>query len=205
MSSQVKKVFFADYVFHVWENVYEPAEDSFLFAENLLANEGEKVLDVGTGCGMLGIIAAREASEVGAVDINPYAVRCAIENARLNGVAAKISFIQGDLFTPLRQRAKFDVILFNAPYLPLEHEEKNSWLVRAWSGGAGGRQLIDRFIYEAPKYLERNGRILLLQSTLSGVSETLTGFARVGLKTNILAERDLPFFETILLVKAEPK
>ncbi|MGQ9624038.1 MAG: HemK2/MTQ2 family protein methyltransferase [Candidatus Bathycorpusculaceae bacterium] len=205
MSSQVKKVFFADYVFHVWENVYEPAEDSFLFAENLLVNEGEKVLDMGTGCGILGIIAAREASEVVAVDINPYAVKCAMENARLNGVAAKISFIQGDLFTSLRQHAKFDVILFNAPYLPLEHEEKNSWLIRAWSGGAGGRQLINRFIYEAPKYLEQSGRILLLQSTLSGVNETVTVFLKGGLKADILTECDLPFFEKILLVKAEPK
>ena len=113
MSFQVKKVFFADFVFHVWENVYEPAEDSFLFAENLIVKEGEKVLDMGTGCGILSIIAARKASEVVAVDINPYAVKCAMENAKLNGVAEKISFIQGDLFTPLKPAENFDLM-----YLP---------------------------------------------------------------------------------------
>ncbi|MDI6690428.1 MAG: methyltransferase, partial [Candidatus Bathyarchaeota archaeon] len=48
-----KKVFFADYVFYVSENVYEPAEDSFLFAENLMVRERDFVLDMGIGCGIL--------------------------------------------------------------------------------------------------------------------------------------------------------
>jgi release factor glutamine methyltransferase len=205
MHSHVKKVFFADYVFHVWENVYEPAEDSFLFADNLAVKNGEVVLDMGTGCGILGIIAAEKASAVVAVDINPYAVRCALENAKLNGVADKISFVQGDMFAPLSLEVKFDVILFNAPYLPSEYGEEKSWLSRAWTGGCNGRQPIDCFITEAPKHLKQNGRILLLQSTLSGLDETMEGFSRMGLKTSILAECNLPFFETILLIKAESK
>ncbi|MEM3760934.1 MAG: 50S ribosomal protein L11 methyltransferase, partial [Candidatus Bathyarchaeia archaeon] len=98
-----KRVFFADYVFYVSENVYEPSDDSFFFAENLRVRKGDFVLDMGTGCGLLGIIAAAKASHVVAVDINPYAVRCAKENAKLNHVIDKMSFIQGDLFTPLRQ------------------------------------------------------------------------------------------------------
>jgi release factor glutamine methyltransferase len=203
MSFQVKNVFFADYVFHVWENVYEPAEDSFLFAANLIVKEGEKVLDMGTGCGILSIIAARKASEVVAVDINPYAVKCAMENAKLNGVAEKISFIQGDLFTPLKPTENFDLILFNAPYLPIEHGENGCWLERAWAGGAAGREVIDRFIHEAPKHLKPNGLILLMQSTLSGVEETLKRFEEKGLKASVVAERALPFFETIVLVEAE--
>jgi len=89
MPSPSKKVFFADYGFHVSGNVYEPAEDSFLFAENLAVKEGEIVLDMGAGCGILGIIAAEKAAKVVAVDINPYAVRCAKENAKLNRVACR--------------------------------------------------------------------------------------------------------------------
>src|SRR3972149_4355762 len=81
MLSQPKRVYFGDFVFLVDENVYEPSEDSFLFAENLDVKEGERVLDMGTGCGIVGVLAARKACEVVAVDVNPHAVRCARENA----------------------------------------------------------------------------------------------------------------------------
>jgi len=198
-----KKVFFFDYVFHVSENVYEPAEDSFLFAENLVVGKGDVVLDMGTGCGILGIIAAGKASKVVAVDVNPYGVRCAEENAKLNSVLDKIFFVQGDLFTAIRIGEKFDLILFNAPYLPSEDTEDDSWLGRAWSGGVTGRQVIDRFIHEAPKYLKRDGRVFLMQSTLSGFNETVRKFEENGLKASVIAEQALPFFETIVLVGAQ--
>ena len=203
MHSPSKKVYFRDYVFHVYENVYEPAEDSFLFVENLAVKKGEAVLDMGTGCGILGIIAADKAAKVVMVDVNPYAVRCAKENAKLNGVLEKICFLQGDLFAPMRTEEKFDSILFNAPYLPSKPSEDESWLRRAWAGGVAGRQVIDRFICQAPEYLKENGCMLLMQSTLSNVNETLRRFRKSGLGTSVVVKRALPFFETIVLIKAE--
>lgn len=203
MHSPSKKVYFRDYVFHVYENVYEPAEDSFLFAENLAVKKGEVVLDMGTGCGILGIIAADKAAKVVMVDVNPYAVRCAEENAKLNGVLEKICFLQGDLFAPMRTEEKFDSILFNAPYLPSKPSEDESWLRCAWAGGVAGRQVIDRFICQAPEYLKENGCMLLMQSTLSNVNETLRRFRKSGLGTSVVVKRALPFFETIVLIKAE--
>jgi release factor glutamine methyltransferase len=202
MPSVNKTVFFEGYAFDISENVYEPAEDSFLFAENLHPRRNDIVIDIGTGSGILGIVAADGAAEVVAVDINPFAVRCAKQNARRNDVVDKISFVQGNLFKPIRRGTVFDLILFNAPYLPSEDAE-DLWLERAWAGGAVGRKVIDHFICEAPKYLKSNGEILLMQSTLSNVEETLHRLERRGLKPDVIARQDLPFFETIVLVRAK--
>lgn len=203
MSYSVKKVFFGDYTFNVWSNVYEPAEDSFLFAENLTVKEGEVILDMGTGCGILGIVAASKASSVAAVDINPYAVRCAKENAKLNGVADKMFLIQGDLFAPIKAGEKFDLILFNAPYLPIELSEGQIWIEKAWAGGVNGRAVLDRFLHDFPVHLKDGGRVLLMQSTLANPDKTLKILAAKGFKTRVVTKRDLPFFETITLIEAK--
>jgi release factor glutamine methyltransferase len=203
MPSRTKRVFFDDCVFVVDENVYEPAEDSFLFAENLDVKEGARVLDMGAGCGILGIIAAKKASMVVAVDVNPYAVHCAKQNAKLNNVRSKMAFVQGDLFGSLSEKAKFGVILFNAPYLPADESEADSWIERAWAGGTTGRKIIDRFIPEASKHLKPTGRILFMQSSLACVDKTLIQFEECGLKASVIADTALPFFETITLIKAK--
>ena len=58
-----KKVQFKDHVFLVDEHVYEPAEDSFLLAEKMTASEDDAVLDMGTGCGILAVLAAEKAKK----------------------------------------------------------------------------------------------------------------------------------------------
>lgn len=203
MPLSAKQVYFGESVFNVWDNVYEPAEDSFLFAENLNVQEAEIVLDVGTGCGILGILAAEKASFVLSVDVNPYAIRCAKENSKLNNLQSKIFFVQGDLFAPLSESYKFDLVLFNAPYLPAEENETESWIGRAWAGGASGRKVIDRFIVETPKHLKQKGRVLLMQSSLVSLDETLRKFADYDMSAKVVTERSLPFFETIKLIEAQ--
>ncbi len=203
MPFPVKRAHFGDYVFNVFENVYEPAEDSYLFAENIDVEKGAKVLDVGIGCGILGITAAKKADIVVAVDVNPYAVCCARENAALNNVLAKMAFIRTDLLTALKENAKFDLIVFNAPYLPADECEETSWIGRSWAGGINGRKVIDRFIPQASLHLKPSGQILLMQSTLANVEETISKFAACGLKASIKAECKLPFFEILTLIEAK--
>ena len=202
MNCPIKRVHFGGFVFNVYEEVYEPAEDTCLLAENLDIKEGDRVLDVGTGCGLLGILAAKNACNVVAVDLNPFAIRCAKENSDLNGVRRKMDFVQASLFAALNQNFTFDLILFNAPYLPSEENETESWIERAWAGGANGREVVDRFICIVPRHLNPNGRVLLMQSTLTGVEETLRAFRACGLKACVKAECKLPFFETLTLIQA---
>jgi len=197
-----RKIFFDNYVFYVSKDVYEPAEDTFLLAENLVVNQSDVVLDVGTGCGILGILMAKKAKKVVATDVNPHAVSCAQMNAKLNGVAGKMDIRLGNLFEPVEGNEKFDVIVFNAPYLPLERSEQKTWVERAWAGGPSGRELIDQFISEAPRYLMEKGKIVLVQSTLSNVDATIQKLEEERLRAVIVAKKKVAF-ETIVVIQAE--
>jgi len=205
MKSLRKRVFYDDLTFQVFNDVYEPAEDTFLAADCIaqIVKEGDTLLDMGTGCGILAIIAARKAKKVIATDMNPHAVRRAKLNAKVNGVSPRIEVRQGNLFQPIRRAERFDVIVFNAPYLPSFPREQRTWIGRAWAGGPSGRQLIDRFIMEAPRYLKRNGKILLVQSSLANIDETIQKFQEAGLEARVFAEKKFAF-ETIVVVQAKP-
>ena len=197
-----KKVYFKDYVFMVDEHVYEPAEDSFLLAEKMTVIEDDAVLDMGTGCGILAVLAAKKAKSVLAVDVNPYALQCAAKNAENNGVKERIEFRRGDLFQPIKQNERFSLILFNAPYLPSEPDEEKSWIGKAWAGGPNGRKILDRFVMDAPKFLAAGGRIQLVQSSLSDVNRTIEMFGKLDLRATVAAQVKVAF-ESIVLVEAK--
>ena len=203
MKSSAKTIFYADLSFEVSEEVYEPADDTFLIADKLdqVIVEGDAVLDIGTGCGILAVLASKKASIVVATDVNPHAVECAKQNAKANRAASNLEVRLGDLFGPILKTEKFDVILFNAPYLPSTPKEQKAWISRAWAGGRAGRQIIDNFIANAPNYLKEKGRILLAQSTLSNVQRTLMRFSDIGLNVKAVAEKKVAF-ETIVVIQA---
>ncbi len=196
-----KKLLVRGHVFYVDEKVYEPAEDTFLIVENLKVEEKEVVLDLGTGCGILAVLAAKQAKKVVATDINPYAIKCAKKNAKMNCVEDKIEFRRGDLFQPIRPNETFSLILFNSPYLPSQPYEERTWVGKSWAGGLNGRKVIDRFISNAPEFLKSDGKISLVQSSLSDIEKTVDIFGKSGLKARVVAKVEFPF-ERIALIEA---
>jgi release factor glutamine methyltransferase len=116
----------------------------------------------------------------------------------------KIQFLQSDMFEALTPSAVFDLVLFNAPYLPSEPREAASWIGRSWAGGANGREVVDKFISQVPSFLAPSGRVLLMQSTLTGTEETFRKFGEQNFAASVVAEQKLPFFETLTLIEAKP-
>lgn len=181
------------------ENVYEPAEDTFLLADNLKIEVSDSVLEIGTGTGIIAIKASIIADKVVAVDINQYAVDCAQKNAELNGMHLDVR--QGDLFEPV-EHEKFDLILFNTPYLPTETEELiGDELEAAWNGGREGRNVIDRFLDQTQEHLKPNSTVQLVQSSLSNIDKTLQRLNTMGFVASVTASEKF-FFEEVVVISA---
>ncbi len=184
--------------FRVPPGVYPPAEDTELLAEVLLGEEvsGLRVLDVGTGCGILGILAsARGAAMVVGVDVNPSAVAAARENAEAAGLDGSFEARLGDLFSPIRDE-KFDLVISNPPYLAEEPRDVES---AAWAGGLPrGRAFLDRLLRGLPEVLSPAGRALILQSVRNGIRETIEEIASIGLTGRIVGRRALRFEELVV-------
>lgn len=190
-------IFYKNYVFEVFPSVYPPAEDSFLLADNLVVSGG-RVLDVGTGCGIQAIVMAGSAPEVLACDIDMEAVKCAEYNAHLN--KSDIEIFQGDLFECMS--GKFDLIVFNPPYLPSDLSGTDDELKKCWDGGENGREVIERFIGGAVEFLKSEGRVQLLASSLSSIELVMQKFAETGLKPEITARKKY-FFEELCVITAK--
>lgn len=95
-------------------------------------------------------------------------------------MAEKVDIRLGDLFAPVKNGEKFSLIVFNAPYLPSEPEEHETWLGKAWAGGPAGRQIVSRFVSQATDYLGKDGQVALVESSLSNIKETLRRLQKEG-------------------------
>ena len=186
--------------FLICDKVYEPADDTFLLAKNLLVKKSDNVLEIGTGTGIIAIIASKKVKRVVAVDINRYAVECAKKNSEIN--LARVDIRWGDLFDPVDEE-KFDLILFNTPYLPIEDDELvDDELEAAWNGGKDGRFVINRFIEGLVEHLNPAGRIQLVQSSLSNVEETTGRLMELGFEVCV-TDSERFFFEEIVVLTAK--
>lgn len=126
----------------------------------------ERILDIGTGSGILGITLALELTHavVTAIDISPAALAVAQKNALALGVQERIQFAASDLFAVLSD-ARFDCIVSNPPYVAttevLEPQVRDFEPATALYAGEDGLAIYRRLIPDATNHLDPGGHLLV--------------------------------------------
>ncbi len=159
--------------FSVDARVLVPRPDTETLVEEALKrideNAAVRVLDVGTGSGIVAITIALERPEasVYAVDASPAALVVARANAERLGAGDRIRFVESDLFGALQQGEAFDAVVSNPPYITdaelqtlepevLEHEPRE-----ALSGGADGLVVVRRLLAEGQTWVRPGGFLMM--------------------------------------------
>jgi release factor glutamine methyltransferase len=167
------------------EGVYLPRRDTALLAEVALGRSvkraGSEMLDLCTGSGAVALLLAEKGASVTAVDVDELAVITARANAERRGLGCEV--LLGDLFEPVSGR-RFDVITCNPPYLPAP---KGATCGR-WDAGPDGRFVVDRVCHEVADHLVPGGTLLLAQSHLTGIEQTLELLHRRAFEALVVAE-----------------
>jgi methylase of polypeptide subunit release factors len=130
---------------------------SVTLAKLAVRRASPRVLDLGTGCGIQALLAAKHSERVIATDLNPRALGYAAFNAALNGIDT-IEFRLGDGFAPV-QGERFDLIVANPPYVI---SPDSSYAYR--DSGLPADELCHRVVEAAAAHLTEGGFAHLLVS-----------------------------------------
>lgn len=174
-----------------------------LIAECELRN-GSRIVDVGTGSGVIALTLAKQfpEAEVFAIDISDDALTLARENAARLGLAGRIQFRKGDLLENFTER--FDLIVANLPYVSMQDRHLLAREVLhdpevALFAGPTGEELVRRLIEQAAQQLNPKG-LLALEIGVNQ-SEGLTEFLRLKNYHDIRTKKDYSGITRFLLAR----
>lgn len=190
-----------------FENIYEPCEDSFLLTE-ISIDEIKKLnktnlyiceVGVGSGYNILNIAKKYPKNNFYGTDINKFAIDFTKKEFKKNNL--KIDLKNKSLISGFKK--KFDLIIFNTPYLPLEDNEKYDNLSlkeKAIYGGEKGYEVIVDFIYEINDKLKNEGFVLMIFSSYSNLNYITEVLKNNFFEFEILKEQS-HFFEKLYCIK----
>jgi len=165
--------------------VHPPLWDDSLLLAEVVEKEIQpdiSVLDIGTGSGIQGIIAALRGAFVLSTDICPRAVQTARWNAERYQLEKNIEARESDCFDYVRE--KFDRIIFNPPHLWFEPESVLDHIITD-----SHYALFRRFLSEVKKHIEENGKIFLVCSTIGDIKYMQECMKKDGYEINVCASK----------------
>jgi len=160
--------------FQVTDDVLDPRGDTETLIAEALQTPAKRILDLGTGSGILGITLAAEQVDAVVVvtDISKAALLVAKTNAKRHDVEDRIEFIESDWFDSLH--GKFDLIISNPPYIGenelegLESDVIDYDPIIALTPGGDGIAPYRIIAGQAQNYLNENGRVIVEIGHLQG-------------------------------------
>ncbi len=114
--------------FRVTPDVLIPRPETEHLVEKVLVLsarfQSPRIVDVGTGSGAIAVALAHHLpnATITAIDLTAGTLTIARQNAALNGVSHRISFLEGDLLSPAAGQ-HFDIVVSNPPYVPLDRPQ----------------------------------------------------------------------------------
>jgi release factor glutamine methyltransferase len=159
-----------------------------------LSLSGSKVLEMGSGSGVISLIAARCGATVVSVDINPVAVGCTRVNAERNNLSDRVTALESNLFQSIAGDSRFDYIIWNPPFFPDEATNDGEM---AWKAGRDYR-VLSEFARTAVPFLSRHGKIVTILSSQCALEKILSIFTQYGFQA-VLVRKQHSFFESFLI------
>lgn len=156
---------------------------------------GKRVVDVGTGSGILALAAARSGAESTiATDINPNAALSAAENASAHRLSGRVTALCMNLLAAFAPRPLFDVILCSPPKHGCEPRDLSD---RGWHAGLHFRDVAALF-EQARQRLNPGGRFYLMLSSDSDLDLFEVLMLRAGFTARIVQKRSI-FIESFII------
>jgi release factor glutamine methyltransferase len=174
--------------------VFPPSATSRALAEQLEIREGETVIDVGCGTGVLSFVALRlGAARAYGVDIVEESIPVARENARRMGLEDRTDFRVGNLFEPLRD-VSADVVIGDVSGIPDELAAATDWFPGGHAGGPTGAEVPVAMLESIGDCLRPGGRLYLPTATIQDEPRVIAAARRIFGSSNLepLAEREFP-------------